>query len=82
MKFALASLLVIGSAAAFAPSAVVRPAFASLAATVTGFEGKAATSKEEDSNLTYQVIMDHIDAESGEEKPKAAPKKDAKEDEE
>jgi hypothetical protein len=59
MKFAVAALLALPAAAAFqAP----RPAFftSQLSATVvTGFEGKAASSFEEDLALTLQIIYDH-----------------------
>ena len=65
---AIAVLALPALASAFAPSSVSRPAFASslsMAGPKTGPEGKAATSKEEDMDLTYQVIMDHIEAELG-----------------
>jgi hypothetical protein len=60
MKFAVAALLALPAVAAFqAP----RPAFASTSqlysTVVTGFEGKAATSFEEDLALTLQIILDH-----------------------
>ena len=63
MKFAVASLLALPAVVAFqAP----RPAFAStttsqLSATVlvTGLDGKAASSFEEDLALTLKIILDH-----------------------
>ena len=55
MKIAVAALL-IGSAAAFAPTS---PAFrtSALGAVTTGPKGTAASSAEEDLELTLQVIM-------------------------
>jgi hypothetical protein len=62
MKFSVAAILALPAVVAFqAP----RPAFASttsqLSATVlvTGLEGKAASSFEEDLALTLQIILDH-----------------------
>mmetsp|Transcript_9890 Transcript_9890/g.18599 ORF Transcript_9890/g.18599 Transcript_9890/m.18599 type:complete len:80 (-) Transcript_9890:234-473(-) len=75
MKIAIAALL-IGSAAAFVP---VAPAFrtTSLGALVTGPAGKAASSREEDLELTREVIRAHMgDDES--ETPADDEKKDEK----
>jgi len=66
MKFATAAvLLALPAVSAFAPAS--RPAFSarssSLNVVVTGPEGKAAASAEEDLELTYKVIMAHVDTE-------------------
>jgi hypothetical protein len=63
MKLAIATLL-IGSAAAFAP--IAQPAFKlnALSAVVTGKDGKAASSKEEDLELTLQIILKTMGGES------------------
>lgn len=66
----IASLaFVIGSVSAFAPVShtAFRPKSLSMAV-VTGPKGKAASSKEQDLELTREVIMAHID-----EEPAAAP---------
>lgn len=65
MKFSAVVLLALPAvSAAFAPSS--RPAFGArsvaLNAVVTGPEGKAAASAEEDLELTYKVIMAHVDS--------------------
>ncbi len=66
MKIAIVALL-IGSAAAFAP--IAQPAFksTSLNSVVTGADGKAAKSAEEDMELTREVILSFIGAEADEE---------------
>jgi len=66
MKLAIAALLVT-SAAAFAP--VAQPAFRvnSLSAVITGTEGKAASSAEEDLELTREVILNFMGGDSEEE---------------
>lgn len=70
MKIAIAALL-IGSAAAFAP--VAQPAFRvkSLNSVVTGVEGQPAKSAEEDMELTREVILSFIGADSDEESEEA-----------
>eukprot|EP00555_Chaetoceros_dichaeta_P008449 CAMPEP_0198258594 /NCGR_PEP_ID=MMETSP1447-20131203/7967_1 /TAXON_ID=420782 /ORGANISM="Chaetoceros dichaeta, Strain CCMP1751" /LENGTH=83 /DNA_ID=CAMNT_0043945747 /DNA_START=57 /DNA_END=308 /DNA_ORIENTATION=+ len=59
MKLAVAAII-IASAAAFAP--VSQPAFKlnALSAIVTGQGGSAAASKEEDLELTREIILNYI----------------------
>ena len=67
MKLAITALL-LGSAAAFAPAA--KPSFgvaALNASPTTGPQGKAASSAEEDLELTREVIMASMGMESSEE---------------
>lgn len=74
MKLAIATLL-IGSAAAFAP--IAQPAFKvnALSAVVTGKEGKPASSKEEDLELTLQIILNTMGGEGGDDKEAASDEK-------
>eukprot|EP00526_Cylindrotheca_closterium_P022154 CAMPEP_0113617780 /NCGR_PEP_ID=MMETSP0017_2-20120614/8973_1 /TAXON_ID=2856 /ORGANISM="Cylindrotheca closterium" /LENGTH=114 /DNA_ID=CAMNT_0000527219 /DNA_START=57 /DNA_END=398 /DNA_ORIENTATION=+ /assembly_acc=CAM_ASM_000147 len=63
MKFATAILVSLPVVAAFAPVLRTSPKQArscsALSAIVTGPEGKAAASREEDIALTLKLIMDH-----------------------
>ena len=76
MKIAIAALL-IGSAAAFAPIAQPAIRTSALSAVVTGADGKAASSKEEDLELTLQIIMGNLDGDDSSAK-KEEPKKSSK----
>jgi hypothetical protein len=66
MKLALVGLLALPLAGAFTPAATGR-AFTlskiSMEKVVTGREGKAATSAEEDLMLTSQIILKHAEKE-------------------
>jgi hypothetical protein len=80
MKIAIAALL-IGSAAAFVP---VSPAFRTTSlgvAVVTGPSGKAASSPEEDLELTRQVIRAHLGDDDEGAPAKEEKKKDEKKEE-
>lgn len=59
MKIAIAALLV-GSAAAFAPIAQPAVRLNALNAVVTGAKGKPAKTKEEDMELTREIILSYI----------------------
>ena len=70
MNLSLVSLVVLlSSANAFAPSAGVnsRSAMATTALNVkTGAAGQPAKSKEEDLELTTQIILDYVNAQNAE----------------
>lgn len=74
MKLAVAAII-IASATAFAP--VSQPAFKlnALSAIVTGQGGSAAASKEEDLELTREIILNYIstDDSEGSEESEVAP---------
>ena len=78
MKIAIVALL-IGSAAAFAPTA---PAFktSALSALTTGPAGKAAKTAEEDLELTREVIRSYMDIGGEDEPEEKKAKKEKKED--